>query len=67
MAALLRRYNQKEEEFFLTLTWPQEDRRRFTIATWSGGYRWFKSDNITPIEYYRRVRIQAPAPTKRAG
>jgi len=66
MAALVRTYSPSEEEFFRRLTWPQEDRRRFTSASWSGGYRWFRT-NVTPIEHYRRPRIQATTPPKRAG
>jgi hypothetical protein len=44
----------KDDEAFLrTVIFPEEDRRLFTTAPWSGGFRWFKSANIVPLEWYR--------------
>jgi len=65
MAALVRRYTKATEDFNRELTWPQEDRHKFTNAPWPGGYRWFRSPNVTPIEYYRRPSIDTTL--KRAG
>jgi hypothetical protein len=42
------------EEFLAEHTWPEEDRHLFTSVPWSGGYRWFRSPNIVPIEQYRK-------------
>ena len=67
LMALTRRYDQQEETFLRGLIIPEEDRHLFTTSTWSGGYRWFRSPNITPIEHWRRPGIQVTAPTKRAG
>jgi hypothetical protein len=63
---LIRRYKPDDEAYRRQLTFAEEDRRLFTTAAWSGGYRWFKSSNITCFEYYRRVSDLA-ATTKRTG
>jgi hypothetical protein len=63
---VVRRYSEKDEAFLRRVIFPEEDRRLFTTAPWSGGFRWFKSSNVTPIEHYQRVNIQA-ATTKRAA
>ena len=62
---LVRRYQPDDEAFRRELTFAEEDRHKFTSSSWSGGYRWFKSDNVTPIEYYRRPSIDTTL--KRAG
>jgi hypothetical protein len=64
MAALVRRYAKHTEDFHRKFTLPQEDRRQFTSAPWSGGFRWFRT-NVTPIEYYRRPSTDTTL--KRAG
>ena len=51
MTALVRRYAKHTEDFHRKFTLPQEDRHKFTSAPWSGGYRWFRSPNITPLEH----------------
>ena len=38
-----------DEAFLRRLVVPEEDRHPF-MAPWSGGYRWFQSENIIPIE-----------------
>jgi hypothetical protein len=61
----------EDEAFLRRLVLPEEDRRRLYPATrpWTGGYRWFRSENVIPIEQARRrLREQtpvspAPAPT----
>jgi hypothetical protein len=63
--ALIRRYDKSTEEFHRQFTWSQEDRSKRTNQPWPGGYRWFKSPNITPIEYYRR--LDTVDATKRTG
>jgi hypothetical protein len=42
-----------DEDFLRTYTWPEEDRHLFTTAPWDGGFRWFRSENVIPIERYR--------------
>ena len=65
--ALLKQYDQQEETFLRGLIIPEEDRHLFTTSTWSGGYRWFRSPDIVPIEHYKRPSIDVTTPTKRAG
>jgi hypothetical protein len=44
----------KDDEAFLrTVIFPEEDRRLFTTAPWGGGFRWFRSPNVVPLERYR--------------
>jgi hypothetical protein len=35
---------------------PEEDRRKHTSLPWTGGFRWFRSLNIIPIERWRKKR-----------
>jgi hypothetical protein len=42
------------DTFWQKLVLPEEDRRRlFPDTPWRGGYRWFRSPNVVPIEKYR--------------
>jgi hypothetical protein len=43
-----------DREFLRRVTWPEEDRALFTTVPWSGGYRWFRSPNIVPLEQHRK-------------
>ncbi len=43
----------EDEVFLRQLVQPEEDRRRLH-PTWVGGYRWFRSPNVIPIEKYRQ-------------
>ena len=43
-----------EDSILRELTFPEEDRRLYTTATWRGEYRWFRSPNIIPLERYRK-------------
>ena len=43
----------EDEAFLRRLILPEEDRRLFTSAPWRGGYRWFRSHNVIPIEQWR--------------
>lgn len=52
---------EEDEAFLRRLIRPEEDRRRYTIAPWSGGYRWFRSPNVVPIEQHRSRRRPAGA------
>jgi hypothetical protein len=64
---LIRQYDPQEETFLRGLVIPEEDRHLFTTSTWSGGYRWFRSPDVVPIEYYRRPSIEVMTPNKRVG
>jgi hypothetical protein len=44
----------EDEAFLRQIIFPEEDRHLFTTASWRGGFRWFRSPNIIPIEQWRR-------------
>jgi hypothetical protein len=37
-------------------TFAEEDRHLYTSEPWRGGFRWFRSPNVVPIERWRRTR-----------
>src|SRR5262245_13598943 len=37
-------------EFLRQWTIPEEDRRRYIAQPWRGEFRWFRSENVIPIE-----------------
>jgi hypothetical protein len=39
----------EDENFLRSLVLPEEDRRQYGIP-WAGGYRWFRSPNVIPLE-----------------
>ena len=39
-----------DDEFLRLVTFPEEDRHLYTSSPWSGGFRWFRSPNVIPIE-----------------
>jgi hypothetical protein len=44
-----------DEALLRRLTLPEEDRlQRHPAVPWSGGFRWFRSANVVPIERWRR-------------
>jgi hypothetical protein len=49
------RYTEEADAFFRALVFSEEERLCYTIASWGGGYRWFESANVVPIERYRRI------------
>ena len=57
----------EDEAFLRQFVVPAEDRHLFTTAPWSGGYRWFRSPNVVPIERWRRSnpRPAAESPSVR--
>jgi hypothetical protein len=59
---LIRRYTPRDEAFLRQVVFPEEDRHLFTSAHWRGEFRWFRSLNVTPIEYWRRAREQEDRP-----
>jgi hypothetical protein len=52
--SLVRRYTAADQEFWRRFLFCEEDRARFTSERWKGGYRWFRSANVLPIEQYTR-------------
>jgi hypothetical protein len=46
--------DEDDEAFLRSIVFPEEDRRQYTTAAWHGGFRWFRSPNVVPIERYRR-------------
>ena len=57
-----RKHTDDDEEFLHQVIFPEEDRHKFTATPWRGGYRWFRSPNIIPLEYYRRGTKAKPSP-----
>jgi hypothetical protein len=56
--------HQDEDAFLRKLILPQEDCMRLGIL-WYGGYRWFRSPNVVPIEQWRRKQATS-SPAHRA-
>jgi hypothetical protein len=51
-----------DETFLRSLLRCEEDRRRLhPEVKWSGGYRWFRSANVIPMEKYRTGVKRKPA------
>jgi hypothetical protein len=48
--------DQTEDNLLRRFIFPEEDRHLYTTAPWSGGFRWFRSSNVIPIEQLRRER-----------
>jgi hypothetical protein len=44
----------EDEAFLRRIIFPEEDRHLFTSTPWRGGYRWFRSPNVVPIEQARQ-------------
>ena len=54
------RYNPQDEAFLRSVVFPEEDRHLFTTAPWHGGFRWFRSANVVPIESWQRIEAAEP-------
>jgi hypothetical protein len=54
--------DEEEDETFLRRLIPPEEDRHWTTVPWSGGYRWFKSPNVIPLEQWRAKRRHTTAP-----
>ena len=48
----------EDEAFLRQFVFPEEDRHLFTSAPWRGGFRWFRSPNVVPIEFGRPLRAE---------
>ena len=53
-----------DEAFLRQFVFPEEDRHLFTTAPWRGGFRWFRSPNVVPIEFGRQPRHRADTGNK---
>jgi hypothetical protein len=53
----------EDKVFLRRIIFPEEDRHLFTTIPWRGGYRWFRSPNIVPIEQWR-AKVKAPSQSK---
>ena len=54
------------DTFWRKLVLPQEERMRLGIH-WHGGYRWFRSPNVIPIEQWRRKKRDSRATPTPSG
>jgi hypothetical protein len=52
MTVSAQNWGDDEHAFWRKLVLPEEDRRQLGMA-WKGGYRWFRSPNVVPIERWR--------------
>jgi hypothetical protein len=50
---------ERDHEFLRLRTFPQENRNRYTSATWAGEYRWFRSPNIVCLEKVRALLVRS--------
>ena len=57
---MVRRHTVTEVELLRRYIMPEEDRALFTQERWSGGFRWFRSENVVCIEHYRRSPEELP-------
>jgi hypothetical protein len=53
-APLVRARTETDEAFWRKLVLPEDDPRRAGWPHPAGGYRWFRSPNIIPIEHWKR-------------
>ena len=59
---------EKEEKFFRSIMLPEEDRRRVTSELYTGGFRWFRSENVLDLErYHLQRRLQSTRPMHTLG
>jgi hypothetical protein len=47
---------EEDDAFLRRFVVPEEDRHLFTSAPWNGGFRWFRSSNVVPLERERQRR-----------
>ena len=58
LKARLARYDE-EHEFLRGISLPEEDRAKYSMPPWSGGFRWFRSSNVVCLEKAREL-ISSP-------
>ena len=57
-----RQLSKEDEEFIRLVVLPYEDLPPHTLKYGCCGMRWFRSENVHAIEYYKRVVTAAPIP-----
>jgi hypothetical protein len=57
-----KRYSPQTESFYRRRIQPEEEKAEPTSP--GCGYRWFRSENIIPIEHYQRPQLSTPAQVK---
>jgi hypothetical protein len=57
---VMKRLSTETEAFYRKRILPEEDRATLTGETWTGGYRWFRSENIVCLEHYRAAEAKWP-------
>jgi hypothetical protein len=55
LSEALARY-EEEHAFARQVLMPEEDRAKYGLDKWQGGYRWFRSRNVVCLEKYSRLR-----------
>lgn len=50
------------EDVMRDLTFPEEERARWTLAKWEGGFRWCRSPNVICLKKARKARAEALGP-----
>ena len=54
-----------DEAFMRSLIRPEEDRRRLhPDRPWEGGFRWFRSPNVVPLEQWRKRKLEQNRPNQ---
>jgi hypothetical protein len=48
--------DEDDETFMRRITFAEEDRHRYTSTPWRRGFRWFRSENVVPMERWRRKK-----------
>jgi hypothetical protein len=58
-----KKFSAKDEAFWQKRVLPEEDHAHMGVE-WLGGYRWFRSPNVVPIEHYQ---CPPPFPQQKAS
>jgi hypothetical protein len=45
-----------DDESLRSTIFPEEERLLYTSVPWCGGFRWFRSENVLPLEHYQRPK-----------
>jgi hypothetical protein len=53
-----------DDAFMRAIHFPEEDRHRFTRRPYTEGYRWFRSENVEPIEKWRKRKRKSTTTSK---
>jgi hypothetical protein len=56
---MAKQHTAEEEDSLRRYILSEEDRAALTSEKWNGGYRWFRSPNVIPLEQWRRSRAKS--------